>query len=188
MFPVTSSRARTAMSAAALALILGLSGCKSVTGRIWLPVYAQTESAAGRVTVHFTADCDAAGSDEATIQFRYVDTVADVRFDGLAFAPLCSPFDSFYGMYGEYTGFYYPDEDLSTPGRQREGTFWLQIVDGGRPGYSEGDYVCFGFNDGAFQRYKLRARHDFDGDGFRDEGCAYIGGGVIQLNLDSTVR
>ena len=128
----------------------------------------------------------AASRDEPLVRLRYVGTVAGVAFDPEGYAPLCSHDDAFYGMYGEYVGSYYPDLELETSIRARTGAFRLEIVDGGGPGYSEDDYMCLSLGGGGFERYKLPARDDVDGDGRHDEGCSYIGGATIQINLGST--
>jgi hypothetical protein len=172
--------------AAVMGALLALGACKTVTGRIWLPVYANTEDAVGRVTVHFTADCVTIGEDEPLVRLRYLDTVANVSFDAETSAPLCAHYDTFDGIYGEYRGFYFPDDGLAARQRGRTGAFVLEIVDGGDPGYSRDDYLCFNLAGGAFDDYELPARDDIDGDGSRDEGCTYIGGGTVQINLDST--
>ena len=92
-------------TAAALTVVLTLGGCKTVTGRIWLPVYANSEDAVGKVTVHFTADCPAAGRKEPLVRLRYLDSVANVSFDAEGDAPLCSDVDTLSGIYGRYHGF-----------------------------------------------------------------------------------
>lgn len=173
------------VTVAVLFAVLAVGGCKTVTGRVWFPVYADTAEAVGEVTVHFTVDCGTAGRDDPVVRLRYVDTVAAVSFEAEGTAPLCAGLDALYSIYGPYRGFYYPDDDPDARSR-RAGTFALEIVDGGDPGYSAEDYLCFSLQRGALESYRLPARDDVDDDGFQDEGCTYIGGGVVQINLDST--
>ena len=52
------------VTVAVLLAVLAVGGCKTVTGRVWFPVYADTEEAVGEVTVHFTVDCGTAGRDD----------------------------------------------------------------------------------------------------------------------------